>query len=105
MEQKEKPTYNGWANYQTWVVNLWLMNEQPSYNYWAERTRAVLRGTEPGDDRSEAVRKLADELREVVQEECAIDEACLASDLMTASLEEVDWREIAVSFVEDFAPA
>jgi len=26
--------YNGWTNYETWVVNLWLANEEPSYREW-----------------------------------------------------------------------
>jgi hypothetical protein len=105
MEQTEKPTYNGWANYQTWAVNLWLMNEQASYTYWGERTRAVLGSSEAGGDRGEAVRMLADELRDALQEECTIEKACLAADLMTAILEAVDWQEIAASFVEDFGPS
>ena len=25
-------TYEGWANYQTWNVSLWINNEQPIYN-------------------------------------------------------------------------
>lgn len=26
-------TYNGWTNWETWVVNLWIINEESSY--WA----------------------------------------------------------------------
>lgn len=25
-------SYNGWSNYETWVVNLWLGNDEGSYN-------------------------------------------------------------------------
>ena len=25
-------SYNGWSNYETWVVNLWLGNVEGSYN-------------------------------------------------------------------------
>jgi hypothetical protein len=24
--------YNGWSNYDTWLVNLWLMNDEHNYN-------------------------------------------------------------------------
>jgi len=29
--------YNGWTNYETWAVKLWMDNEEPSYRYWRER--------------------------------------------------------------------
>ena len=25
--------YNGWPNHETWVVNLWLSNDEPIYMY------------------------------------------------------------------------
>lgn len=37
----EDGRYNGWANRPTWLVHLWLTNEEPSYNYW----RAEAAGT------------------------------------------------------------
>jgi hypothetical protein len=33
----EERGYNGWTNYETWAVSLWLDNEQPSYLYWREQ--------------------------------------------------------------------
>ena len=32
--------YQGWTNYETWAVNLWLGNEQGSHEYWQEQARA-----------------------------------------------------------------
>lgn len=28
----ETTGYNGWSNYETWLVSLWLNNDQASYN-------------------------------------------------------------------------
>jgi hypothetical protein len=27
-------TYNGWTNYETFCVHLWLSNEEPSWRHW-----------------------------------------------------------------------
>lgn len=37
-DQKEggEKRYNGWANYETWCVHLWLSNDEPTYRYWRE---------------------------------------------------------------------
>jgi hypothetical protein len=29
-------SYNGWTNYATWAVALWLDNTAPSYHHWRE---------------------------------------------------------------------
>ena len=35
----EDKRYNGWKNYETWNVALWIGNEEGSYNYWRERSQ------------------------------------------------------------------
>jgi hypothetical protein len=32
--EHEQKRYNGWTNFQTWAVNLWLDNEASSCRYW-----------------------------------------------------------------------
>jgi hypothetical protein len=33
-------SYNGWTNYETWAVSLWLGNEESSYRHWAYTAQA-----------------------------------------------------------------
>lgn len=33
--------YNGYVNYETWAVTLWIDNEEDSYNFWRERAREL----------------------------------------------------------------
>lgn len=37
----EDQTYNGWKNYPTWAVNLWLSNDEGLYNSTRELVRNV----------------------------------------------------------------
>ncbi len=105
----ETERYNGWKNYETWVVNLGLGKEEPSRRHWAERAEhwagepstserwspaeAELRGLGLRPVRS-AKFNLADELKAAVEDGCPIDSG-LYRDLIGAALSEVDWHEIA----------
>ena len=51
--------YQGWKNYETWAVALWLDNYQGSYEYWRERIEELTSEVGPDD----AVHELADELQ------------------------------------------
>ena len=31
--------YNGWTNYETWAVKLWMDNEEGFYRAWQDRTQ------------------------------------------------------------------
>ena len=34
-------SYNGWTNYETWVVNLWIDNEQGSQDFIRETAKEI----------------------------------------------------------------
>jgi hypothetical protein len=38
-----KPGYNGWANYETWNVMLWMNNDEPRYRNYVAVVRAAKR--------------------------------------------------------------
>ena len=96
MEQ-DGPTskkYNGWTNSETWAVKLWLDNEEPSYRYWQEQTRRASGNREPRSI-------LAEQLKDEIVEGSPLPDSSLYSDLLSAALAEVDWYEIAESYLED----
>jgi hypothetical protein len=93
-DEKKASNYNGWTNYETWAVNLWLNNEEPSYRYWTERARSW-KGRE--DDACQ----FAEELKGSIREGNPLEEPSLYADLLSAALSEVDWLEIAQSYLDD----
>lgn len=87
--------YNGWTNYETWVVKLWIDNEEDVSTWWLERAEAA-----------ESAKELADELEETHRnffsdEYGAGRAASVYSDLMNSALDEVNWREIAEVLLEE----
>lgn len=91
--------YNGWANYETWCVHLWLTNEEGSYRYWREE--AERHRKKAGEDASGT---LAEQLKNELEEASPVEEASLFSDLLNAALGEVDWHEVADAFLEEVRP-
>ena len=89
MEHKE---YNGWYNYETWCVALWMGNDQGSYDYFREMA-----------EQYDEVYGFADFLKEHHEE--SIEEleipSCFASDLLSAAMSEVNWCEIAEHLIEE----
>ncbi len=107
----ETKTYNGWRNYETWAVALWLDNEQGSYLYWRERAQEAWDNVAPGENYSgetredAAVAALAAGLKEEHEEAMPDLGATVWADLMGAALSEVDWREIAAHYIADVEKA
>lgn len=98
-------TYNGWTNRETWMVNLWLTNDQGTYNALAELVSGIeSEATEFGTISRE--HRIADALVGFVDDIIAPPDADveygLAVDLINAALGRVDWRELADNYAEDF---
>jgi len=101
MNQHANNTYNGWTNYETWAVNLRISNERSSCEFWTRRTQELLADSPKEENWRVAVELLSAELCEAIKDECVIEKASLASDLMNAALGEVDWHEIAQALIDE----
>lgn len=98
-------TYNGWKNYPTWCVNLWLSNDEPLYREALERAGAVCAETESRSEHwslEESHRfGVADDFKGWVVDDLAPDlGASFGSDLLGWALDHVDWEEIANAWIE-----
>lgn len=81
--------YNGWKNYNTWAVNLWLNNEPGPYNMLRDIARES-----GGVDPKHAQVIAADRLKEIIQDNAPDLEPSMYSDLLAAALDDVDYYEI-----------
>ena len=91
--------YNGWNNYETWLVALWIDNEDGSYQYRCELVERVKEEHEEKDDQEYC---LASNLKDWIEEQNPLAEcASLFTDLINSALSEVDWQEIAENFLAE----
>lgn len=90
-------SYNGWTNYETWAVNLWLDNDEGSQSYWAEQATEALKRVR--GDRDDIARGFADSIKEQ-HEEVLPELTGFAADLLNAAMSEVNWHEIATTLLD-----
>lgn len=105
MNANTNKTYNGWTNYETWNVALWLGNDQGSQNYWSEAAQECYDNAEEEHSFTRVERAtldLSDRLKSEMEEANPVaDQASMWADLMGAALSEVNWYEIAEHYIED----
>jgi hypothetical protein len=107
-----KQDYNGWTNYETWAVKLWMDNDEGSQNHWSEQAEQAIEhakvtpsanyrmtGVEPFTDDERAVLALEKQL-DAEHQEMLPELEGFAADLLNAAMSEVNWHEIAQSLVE-----
>ena len=87
MENKEKG-YNGWTNYETWLVSLWIDNDEALQTTVKNLCKQKFQYNFKKDEA----------LKGIVEEYIFLDEASLRTDLIKSALSEVNWTEIINSF-------
>ena len=91
-EHADERRYNGWKNYETWCVNLWLSsNDQGTY----ETMRELVAEADTSYNAGQAIREYVEEFNPLE------DQATMYTDLLNGALSLVDWRKVAEAFSED----
>lgn len=87
--------YNGWENYPTWCVNLWLSNDEGSYMDMLEFTRELL-------EEELSKYEITNSIKEHIETQYRYidDEASLRTDMLGYAFGLVNWNEIADSWIE-----
>ena len=104
-------SYNGWTNYETWLVNLHLTNTQASQEEWDAEAHAAWEVARedleavsdvPFDDdhvQDEAVVILGRMMRDTFDGDNCPEVEGFYGDLLRAAVSDVNWFEIAKHFI------
>lgn len=93
----ETTTYQGFTNRETWLVKLWIDNDEPTQNYW----QAIARDALTENDIPAAVESLRTVLEDEFKLAAPEIQNGVHADLMTAALQNVCWSEVAASLCGD----
>jgi len=89
--------YNGWTNYETWLVGLWLDNEQALYEEIRDMSGRAFRHVDEDneEEKTSTLHNLSDEIKDYVENMIPENLPGFVSDLVNSALSEVNWKEIA----------
>jgi hypothetical protein len=100
-------TYNGYANYETWLVALWIDNDQNNIYHWGEIAKYhydIAKDTKYFTKKEEAIISFAEDMKEWYEDNMPDSEEIggLFRDMLHASLGCVDWHELAGKYMEQY---
>lgn len=103
LEPKTEPNdYNGWSNYETWVVSLWMDND--AKQYLQNRALAEKHLVAYKWDRQDAAVAFAKDLRQQTEDAAPDYLKGPYVDLLNGALSSVDYFEIAQNWVDGIDP-
>jgi hypothetical protein len=92
--------YNGWTNYETWNANLWIDNDWQLSEMCAMIAADLFGSYEDHDTMTHI---LAERIKEAFEDNQPELPASFYSDVLNASMREVNWFEIAAHYIENEA--
>lgn len=91
--------YNGWTNYETWCVRMWMSNDPGEEMHWYAECEELMQEME-GESSKKIVWALGAKMQEHYYDSIPEVEGMWA-DLLSAALGECNWDEIASHIVDD----
>lgn len=95
---KDAP-YNGWTNRATWLLKLWIDNDEPTYRYWLAVTEGRKKRL-PAVARELQVTLLANDLQQAIHRFDYIP-AGFYRDCNRDDRKAINYTEVATSLLED----
>lgn len=100
-------TYNGYANYETWLVSVWIDNEQHTIDGWldvAKHHYDIAEDRKYFTKKEEAVISFGEDMKEWYEDNMpdSCDIGGLWADLIHAALGSVDWHELAGKYMDQY---
>lgn len=94
--------YNGWTNYETWRINLEVLDGFDAYDFLTPYDFQSGNEDEQDEMVGTAARELAAYLDEYVTELLTVEgDSPFAQNLVNEFLQKVDWDDLAFTYVRD----
>ena len=90
--------YNGWTNYETWCLNSWIDNDREWYRAVNDKAIELVNGGYTKDQEIEMLRSF---IIDLVQDEEPKIEVNFYSDVLNASIREVNFWEISTNIINE----
>lgn len=96
--------YNGYTNYETWNVSLWIDNNEGDYDEVQSQAIEHYNNAEAGTfstKKQSAIHQFESWLRDAYNETNPLaSDSSMYSDLLQAALDSVNWYEIAENWID-----
>jgi len=91
--------YNGWPNYETWLMNLWYGDY--FYSYVSEGIEDGFIDLETSRDPYELGQMLKDHVEDLIEMEGQVPSSGFVADLFNGAMRDINWYSIGDSLISD----
>ena len=91
--------YNGWPNYETWLMNLWYGDY--FYSYVSEGIEDGWIDLETSRDPYELGNMLKDHVEELIESEGQVPSSGFVADLFNGAMRDINWYSIGDSLISE----
>ena len=91
--------YNGWPNYETWLMNLWYGDY--FYSYVSEGIEDGFIDLETSRDPYELGNMLKDHVEELIEMEGQVPSSGFVADLFNGAMRDINWYSIGDSLISE----